>query len=154
MKRLFAGLTAAAIACAGGAATAQDAPFAREIKARQGIMVYRAMQLGVLGGMAKGEIEYNAEAAQRAADNLLAASVLDTSMLWPKGSGHDANPASDVAPGLWDPASDIGGKAKAMADAATAMQAAAGQGPDSLKTAMGPVGEACGACHKVSRVPD
>jgi len=154
MNRLFAGLTVAAIACTAGAVSAQDAPFAREISARQGIMTYRAIQLGALGAMAKGEVEYNTEAAQSAADNLLAISVLDTSMLWPQGSGHDANPDSDVAPSLWDPASDIGGKAKALAEAATAMQAAAGQGLDSLRSAMGPVGEACGGCHKVARVPD
>ncbi|OYX45497.1 MAG: hypothetical protein B7Z02_00625 [Rhodobacterales bacterium 32-67-9] len=152
MKTFFAGLTIASLAVA-GVATAQDAPFAREIKARQGIMVYRAMQLGVLGGMAKGEVEYNAEAAQKAADNLVTAVSIDASMLWPKGSDNSANPASTALAAMWEDGSGIGDKAKALNDAAAAMQAAAGTGLDGLKTAMGPVGEACGACHKAFRVP-
>ncbi len=152
MKIFLAGLTAATLALA-GAATAQDAPFAREIKARQGIMEYRAIQLGVLGGMAKGEIEYNAEAAQKAADNLMTAVTIDASMLWPKGSDNSANPASTALAKIWEEGSGIGDKGKAMGEAAAAMQAAAGTGLDALKTAMGPVGEACGGCHKAFRVP-
>lgn len=152
MKKLIAGLTVATIAFA-SVATAQDAPFAREIKARQGIMTYRAIQLGVLGGMAKGEIEYDAEAAQRAADNLMVAVSIDASMLWPQGSDNSANPASTALAKIWEDGSGIGDKAKAISEAATAMQAAAGTGLDALKTAMGPVGEACGGCHKAFRVP-
>ncbi|MBC7143261.1 MAG: cytochrome c [Rhodobacteraceae bacterium] len=152
MKKFLAGLTVAAIALA-GAATAQDAPFAREIKARQGIMVYRSIQLGVLGGMAKGEIEYDAEAAQKAADNLAAAVMIDASMLWPMGSDNSANPASTALAKMWEDGAGIGDKARAMNEAATAMQAAAGTGLDGLKTAMGPLGEACSGCHKAFRVP-
>ncbi len=152
MKKFLAGLTVAAIALA-GAATAQDAPFAREIKARQGIMVYRSIQLGVLGGMAKGEIEYDAEAAQKAADNLAAAVTIDASMLWPMGSDNSANPASTALAKMWEDGAGIGDKARAMNEAATAMQAAAGTGLDGLKTAMGPLGEACSGCHKAFRVP-
>lgn len=152
MKKFLAGLTVATIALA-GAATAQDAPFAREIKARQGIMTYRAIQLGVLGGMAKGEIAYDAEAAQKAADNLMAAVTIDASMLWPMGSDNSANPASTALAKIWQEGSGIGDKGKAMGEAATAMQAAAGTGLDGLKMAMGPVGEACGGCHKAFRVP-
>ncbi|WP_347309756.1 c-type cytochrome [Defluviimonas sp. SAOS-178_SWC] len=151
MKTFLAGLTAATIALA-GAATAQDTPFASQIKARQGIMEYRALQLGVLGGMAKGEVEYNAEAAQKAADNLMATVTLDASMLWPKGSDNSANPATAALPKIWEEGSDIGEKAKALGEAATAMKAAAGTGLDGLKSAMGPVGGACGGCHKAFRL--
>ncbi len=149
MKRLFVGLSAVAFA---GAVLAQDAPpFAGEIKARQGIMEYRALQLGVLGGMAKGEVEYNAEAEQKAADNLVAVAILDESMLWPQGSDNAANPASNALPAIWAEGSTVGDKDKALVEAATAMQAAAGTDLDSLKAAMGPVGEACGGCHKTYR---
>ena len=152
MTRKLLGLTAAAIACAcAGAVLAQDAPFAQQIKARQGLMEYRALQLGVLGGMAKGEVDYNAEAAQKAADNLLAMSTVDESMLWPSGSDNAANPASGALAKIWEDGSDVGDRHKALVDAATAMQAAAGKDLDSLKLAMGPVGEACGGCHKAFR---
>lgn len=153
MKTLFAGMTVAAVLCAAAATAQERGPFAMQIDARQGIMAYRALQLGVLGGMAKGEVEYNAEAAQKAADNLLAAATIDASMLWPKGSDHDADPSSEALAAIWAEGSDIGAKATAMSEAAVAMQAAAGKDLESLKTAMGTVGAACSGCHKAFRLP-
>lgn len=153
MPRLLIAAATATLAFS-GLATAQEAPFKMEIAARQGIMAYRAIQMGTLGGMAKGEIPYDAAAAQKAADNLLAVVSLDASMLWPPGSDRDANPASAALPALWAEGSGIGDKAKALADAATAMQVAAGTGLDALKAAIGPVGGACSACHKAFRAPD
>ncbi len=152
MKKILAGLTLATVAFT-GMAIAQDAPFAREIKARQGIMMYRAINLGVLGAMAKGEAEYDAAAAQKAADNLMASITLDASMLWPQGSDNSANPASTALAAMWEEGSGIGDKAKAMADAAAAMQAAAGVDLASLQGAMKGVGDGCGGCHKAFRVP-
>lgn len=153
MSRLLIAAAAASMAFT-GLATAQDAPFKMEIAARQGIMAYRAIQMGTLGGMAKGGIPYDAVAAQKAADNLLTSVTLDASMLWPPGSDNAANPDSTALAAIWAEGSTIGDKAKAMADAATAMQAAAGTGLDPLKAAIGPVGGACGDCHKAFRVPD
>ena len=152
MKKILVGLSLAAIAVA-GAVSAQDAPFQREIEARQGIMIYRALNLGVLGAMAKGEAEYDAAAAQKAADNLLASVTLDQSMLWPQGSDNSVNPDSTALAKIWEADSDMGEMGKAMFEAATAMQAAASFDLDSLKAAMGPVGKACGDCHKAYRVP-
>ena len=44
--------------------------FRRPVKARQGQFRILAINLGILGGMAKGETEYDAEAAQAAADTI------------------------------------------------------------------------------------
>ncbi|PPB81257.1 cytochrome c556 [Albidovulum inexpectatum] len=154
MKKLFAGLTLAAMVM-GGAGLAQDKPpFAMEIKARQGIMAYRALNLGRLGAMAKGEAEYNAEAAQAAADALAASAQLDESLLWPEGSDHSANPATTADAKLWDIETDYDGKHTEFVNAALAMQQAAGQGLDQLKAAMGPLGASCGSCHKATRIPN
>ena len=104
MRTILSGLAFVATASAltlSGAAQAQDAPFAGQIKARQGIMMYRAIQLGTLGAMAKGEVDYDAAAAQKAADNLLSAVTIDTSMLWPAGSDSAADPTSTALPDLW-----------------------------------------------------
>lgn len=152
MLRLLAAAAAASLTLA-GAVSAQDGPFAMEIKARQGIMAYRAVQLGTLGAMAKGEVPYEAAAAQKAADNLMAALTIDASMLFPPGSDNAANPASRTLAALWAEGSGIGDKAKAMGDAATALQAAAGTGLDAMTAALDPVGAACTACHKAFRVP-
>lgn len=150
MKTFLLTITAATTLIT-GAAVAQDAPFAREIKVRQGIMGYRTMNLAILGAMAKGEVEYNAEAAQKAADNLLAASTLDMSMLWPEGSDDFANTDTRALAKIWEAGSDVGDKAQALVDAATAMQSAAGVDLAGLQGAMKGVGDACTGCHEAYR---
>ncbi len=152
MKKVLAGLAFATIAFT-GSVSAQDAPFAKEIKARQGLMVYRALNVGVLGAMAKEEVEYNAEAAQKAADAIVASGQLDVSMLYLPGSSNAENPDSTVKPELFTEDVGIGAKAADFTAAAEAMQAAAGTGLDALKAAMGPLGKSCSGCHEVARIP-
>lgn len=146
-------LTGAIVAAlvAGSAVLAQDAPFGMEIKARQGLMNYMALNIGVLAGMAKGEAEYNAEAAKQAADAIASVATIDMSKIWPKGSDKGANPATNALPAIWDEGSAIGDKLQALRDGAAAMQAAAGTDVDSLKAAMGGLGGACAGCHKAFR---
>ncbi|MEZ5779638.1 MAG: cytochrome c [Paracoccaceae bacterium] len=153
MKTIIAGIAAATFALTGIAIAQEDGPFKMEIKARQGIMNYRALNLGVLGAMAKGEAEYDAAAAQKAADNIAASAKLDVSMLWPEGSDNSANPMSTADAKGWTAEAGVGEKEEAFVTAAMAMQAAAGNGLDAVKEAMGPLGESCGGCHKVSRIP-
>lgn len=153
MKFLSA-VAALAAVCVSTTALAEDeGPFAMQIEARQGIMVYRAINIGTLAGMAKGETPYDAAAAKVAADALLASAKLDTSMLWPAGSDNSANPESTAAAAMWAEGSDIGAKAGAFSAAAEAMAAAAGTDLAALQAAMGPLGGACGDCHKAFRVP-
>jgi cytochrome c556 len=153
MKSWFMGLTVVALGLGGVALAADDAPFSKEIKARQGIMVYRALNIGVLAGMAKGDVEYDGGAAQKAADNLVMSGAIDTSMLWPKGSDNSANPASTASPDAWSETSDVMAKNEAFVVAAKAMQEAASGGLDAVKAALDPLGGSCGGCHKTNRIP-
>lgn len=137
-----------------GAALAEDGPFAGQIKARQGVMHYYAINLGTLGAMAKGEAPYDAAAAKVAADALAAGANLDTSMLWPKGSDKDAHPGTAALPALWAEGADLGGKITHLREAAAAMQTAAPAGLEQLQGAMKGIGEACSACHKEFRAQE
>lgn len=150
MKKLLLGLTAMTIALA-GAAFGEDAPFTKEIKARQGLMEINALNIGVLAGMAKGDTPYDATAAQAAADAMVGVYKLDLPMLWPAGSDNAANPATNALPAIWADGSDIGAKVEGWEKATTAMQAAAGKDLASLQGAMDGLGGACGACHKAFR---
>jgi len=141
----------AALAMTAAPAFSADAPFAQQIKARQGLMEINALNIGVLAGMAKGEQPYDAATAQAAADALVGVYKLDLPMLWPKGSDNTANPATNALPAIWADGSDIGEKAEAWEKATLAMQAAAGKDLDSLKGAMEGLGGACGSCHKAFR---
>lgn len=122
------------------------------VKARQSQMQLYAFNLGLLGGMAKGAIEYNAEAAAGAASNLAGLSRMDQSRMWPKGSDNGAlGDATAALPAIWQDGSTIGDKGKALAEAAGALQLVAADGLVPLQGAMGAVGGACGACHKAYR---
>lgn len=123
------------------------------VKARQSQMTLYSFNLGLLGGMAKGDIEYDADAATGAARNLAALAQLDQSRLWPKGSDNAALGADVTAalPAIWEAGSTVGEKSMALATAAIAMEQAAGGGLDSLRGAMGPLGKTCGSCHETYR---
>ena len=125
----------------------------QSVKARQHVMSLQAYYLGQLGTMAKGDVEYDATAAQGAADSLVAITQLDHSTLWPPGTDSESDPNTRALPNLWTDYPDIIEKADALTQAVAAMQTAAGTDLDSLRAAMGPVGAACGACHKAYQKP-
>lgn len=121
------------------------------VKARQGQMQLYAHNLGVLGAMAKGDVAYDAAAAQAAADNLVAVSGLNAMTMWPQGSDNESIEGSRAKAEIWSNFPDVAAKGAALSEAAVAMAAGAGTDLASLQAAMGPLGGACGACHKAYR---
>lgn len=138
----------------GFAASHSQGEFAREIKARQAQMTLYAFNLGILGAMAKGEVEYNAEAAGLAASNLAAANSVWMPTAWAEGSDNASAQGTRALPAIWASGSDIGAKAQALRDAVAVMKTAAGTDLEALRGAIGPVGAACGACHKSYRAEE
>lgn len=155
-RTLIAGLIVAGIAstAAIGGSHADKATLAA-VKARQAQMQLYAFNLGLLGGMAKGEIAYDAAAASAAAANLAALTSLDQSRLWPQGSDNAAlgDDVTEALPAIWESGSQVMTKGMTLTEAAAAMQGAAGNGLESLQGSIGGVGKACGACHEDYRKP-
>jgi len=125
------------------------------VGARQAQMSLYGFNIGLLGGMAQGKIDYDADAAAKAASNLAALTALDQSRMWPQGSDNVAlgADATRAKPELWANFPDVAAKGMAVNAAAVAMAEAAGGGLDSLRGAIGPLGQACSACHKAYRAP-
>ena len=149
----FVKFTAAALGLTmlSGAAFA-DGHIDAAIKARQSQMQLYAFNLGTLGAMAKGQMDYDAAKASGAANNLVALSMMDQSLMWPQGS--DSGSANSRAKAeIWANFPDVMAKGKAFADAAATMQTAAGTDLDALRGAMGALGASCGGCHKPYRAP-
>lgn len=125
------------------------------VKARKSHMQLYAHNLGILGAMAKGEVEYDASAASAAAGNLAALSTLDQRTYWAPGtSTAELGEETRALPAIWEEgskAAEIGGQ---LAEAAAALAAVAGDGQAALGPAMGGVGGACGACHKAYQQPN
>ena len=138
----------------GAPAIAQDAKaIEAAVKARKAQMTLYAFNLGLLGGMAKGKIDYDAEKAQAAASGIAAVASLDASRMWLPGTDNTAIENTRALPAIWADGSDVGVKAQEFSAAVAAMDAAAGQGLEALQGAMGGLGGACGSCHKAYRAP-
>lgn len=128
---------------------AADGPYDKAIKARQALMQLYSYHIGTLGDMAKGKMDYDADLATEAADNLLAVNRLGQSTLWPQGSDNSdpENAETRALPAIWETYPKIADKGKALNEALVAMAAEAGNGLDALKGSIGDVGESCKGCH-------
>ncbi|WP_417741357.1 c-type cytochrome [Salipiger sp.] len=150
MTRLLTAATALSLGLA-GAAMAQD--HSDQMKARQGQFRILAINLGTLGDMAQGKTEYDAEAAQAAADTLVAVSMIHQPPLWPEGSSTAEMDGTRAKPEIWTDWEGFASKWAGLGEAAGAMQTAAGEGLDAIRPAMGELGGACKACHDSYRAP-
>ena len=156
MKRLVTFVAGAAL-LAGSAAVAQSISgkaAEQAVEARQATMELYAFNIGLLGAMAKGEMEYDAGMAGAAASNLAKLASTDQSRFWVPGTEKGAAEDSHLLPEAFAEGSTLVQKASALTEATAALDGAAGGGLDSLRGAMGPVGEACGSCHKAYREKD
>ena len=129
-------------------------PHAAAIKARQSLMTLYAFNLGVLGAMAKGDVDYSADAASAAASNLAALTSMNMAAAWPAGSDSFSVEGTRAKPDIWENFPDVASHAGALAAAAAAAAETAGNSLEALQAAMGPLGGACGACHRAYREPE
>ena len=119
------------------------------IETRQHLMEDTRDAAKVVGGMLKGKVDFDAEAAM-AALKTWKKTATEAGDLFPKGSetGHDTEAKSTI----W---SDRAGFEEKMADFNTAVDAAIAAKPDSLealKPVAGPIFNACKGCHDGYRV--
>jgi cytochrome c556 len=152
MKKIITAATIASV-LVGSAVLAQGDGTA-QVKARQGQMRIIALNLGILGGMAQGKTEYDAGAAQTAADSLVGVSMIHQPTLWTEGTSNEDIDGTKALPVIWEDNDDFMTKWDAFATAAVAMQAAAGSGADAIGPAMGALGGTCKACHQKFQEPD
>ncbi|WP_158963775.1 c-type cytochrome [Chachezhania sediminis] len=121
--------------------------------ARHGEMSLMAHALGILGGMAKGQVEYEKIKAEAAAETLYVVSSIDQHLLWPEGSEAGALDGSRAKAEIWTNMDDFTAKWNSLHTATEAMKTAAGESQQAIGAAMGAVGGACSACHKAYRTP-
>ncbi|WP_368343708.1 cytochrome c [Pelagovum sp. HNIBRBA483] len=145
---------ALALAAPAGVAVAEshiDPAIQGAITARQSHMRLYAHNLGIVGAMAQGNAEYDAERASAAASNILALSQLMQGSYWAPGSDNASVEGTRALPAIWANIPDVIEKAEALTAAAEGLAANAGTDLASLQSALGAVGGACGACHRAYR---
>lgn len=149
--KIFVTALVVAATMTGGSAMAQE--HKNQIKARQGQFWTLAINLGVLGSMAKGEVEYSAEAAQAAADSIKGVSMVNMATLFPEGSDNMMVDGTRAQPTIWEQNDDFLAKWAALGEAATNASANAGNGQEALGPILGALGGTCKACHEAHRAP-
>lgn len=150
MKRTFAALAATAVLMS----TPAFAEVPQEVKARQGQFNIMALNLGILGGMARGTVDYDADAAQAAADSLVAVASLAQAPMWTAGTDAMSIDGTRAQPAIWENLDDVLAKWAAFGDAAGKMAEAAGTGREALGPNLGALGGTCKACHDAYRAPE
>lgn len=145
----FAGLTFLVTATAG------DDPLEDAIKARRGFMQIVEFNVGPLYGMAKGKIEYDAEAAATYANNLKAAAMMNNGAMWPEGSANEFySGVTRALPSIWTTYPKVAEANQAWKDATNDLAEVAGNGLDALRSKLGAVGDSCKGCHDDFRAED
>lgn len=151
MKRFSPGIVAAIVAIGGVALAHAAEEMEPTVQARHGHMNILALNVGVLGGMARGQAEYDADAAQAAANNILAIAQIDQRNYWAEGTEAGASTGSRALPAIWENMDDFMAKNDDLIFAAEAMADAAGTDLASLQAAMGNLGGSCSGCHREYR---
>ena len=154
-KFIVTAITATALTATGLSVAIADGhkkkgPFHNEIEARQALMQMYKFNIGILGAMAKGKMDYNAEKATRAAGNLKMAAAIDQSDMWPKGSdltNKEVTTKTTAKMEAWTTMPKVVDAHKVFADASAKLADAAGSGLDGLRGAIGGVGKSCKGCH-------
>ncbi len=147
-------LIALALVAAPAAAAAQDGDVPAAVEARHGLMKNYSFNLSTLGDMAKGEIEYDAEAAQAAADRLVVLSDLTQSGYWPEGTSSEEVEQSRALPAIWEDMEGFESGFDEVHEAALSMQGVAGDGQEAVAGQMRELGQSCGGCHDDYRMSD
>lgn len=124
-----------------GTAYAQDVMATDpDVIARKDLMKSIGGAAKALGGMAKGEVAYDAAAAEAAKQTLIAAAA----DIGPKFTNNNADPASTALPVVWEKWDDFLAKGKALGDAAAALDVASAE---SIGAGMAGIGGSCKGCH-------
>ncbi len=137
--------TAATALCLGWAAVAvaQDNPVAK----REQMMKQVGGAMGALGGIAKGEKPYDAEAV-KAALTTISADMKAFPDQFPAGS--EANSAA--APAIWENMDDFKAKSLKLAGDADTLLASMPADQAGVQEAIKTLGANCGTCHQTYRL--
>ena len=152
-------LTKSAIVAAVGLGVITSASFAashssvtnKAVAARHAQMQMIAYHTGILGAVAKGEMEFNADMVNAAATNLRDLAKLNGATMWLPGTEQGAVEGSRAKAEIWTNFPDVIAKITDLANAADAVIGAADAA--AVGAGMGAIGGSCKACHEAYRGP-
>lgn len=124
------------------------------LAARQGYMKLIGLNMGVLSGMARGNIDYDEEVAATAAGNLEALTHYAAPTLFVEGTSSADLSDSGALPAIWENPEDFGTKFAALGQAVAGSSDAVRGGVANVGPALQTIGGACKECHDTYRKPN
>lgn len=117
------------------------------LEAREGFMKMLSINMGVLSGMAKGDIAYDEAAASAAGANIETLSKYTLPALFIPGTSPDDGVETEALPAIWANPEDFATKFAGLQEAAAGAGAAVAGGQESIGPVVQKLGGACKACH-------
>ncbi|KIN60959.1 Cytochrome c-554 [Sulfitobacter noctilucae] len=149
LKPILTGILAATI---GTALFAEShAKLDPAVAARHHQMQMIGYHTGILGAIAKGEMDYDAAMVSAAAQNLASLATMERATLWIEGTEQGTTAGSRAKAEIWSDPNGFAQSFQALADAATALTDASDAA--AVGAGMGDLGGACKACHEKYRGP-
>jgi cytochrome c556 len=151
MQKTFTSVTVGAVLC-GVIATASFAQGENKaVAARHAQMQMIGYHTGLLGGVAKGEMAYDAAMVDAAASNIASLAAIERATMWIEGTEQGVADDSRAKTEIWSDAEGFDAAFEKLETAATAMVGAADAA--AVGAGMGDLGGACKACHEEYRGP-
>lgn len=125
----------------GTAAFAHDGVKNEAVKARMALMGQIKDAMGVIGGMAKGSVPFDADKAEAARAALEEAAEQIPAAF----EANETDPKSEALPAIWESWSSFTSNSEDMSMAAGVMDVTS---LDTLRAGIGNVGASCKGCHK------
>lgn len=115
------------------------------VQKRMGVMKEIKGAMGVLGGMAKGAVAFDATAANAAQTTLIEQSGMVAAVF----EANETDPKSEALPSIWENWDTFVEMADDLTFAAEGLDATS---LDGIRGGLGNIGASCGACHKKFRM--
>lgn len=146
---------AAAIALAPAAAAfADDTPEQIALEARQGFFQMLGANMGILAGIAKGDIAYDEAQAVRAATNINVLSQYGIDMHFIEGTSNaELGAETRALPVIWTDRAGFDEKFAGLQKATEGIPQAVAGGQGNVGPVVQALGAACKACHDTFRAP-
>jgi len=114
---------------------------------RQSIFSLLGNNMGPLGGMARGKIEFDAKKVEKHATRINQLSLMIGDYLNTDTSGHKVN--TEALDNIWQKKDEFATRIKDLTKASATLQQLAMKGDDeqAMKKAISGVGRSCGGCH-------
>jgi len=142
MKKIIS--TTAAFVMIGAAIHAQSVENPA-VQKRMDVMKEIKGAMGVLGGMAKGAVAFDATAANAAQTTLIEQSGMVAAVF----EANETDPKSEALPSIWENWDTFVEMADDLTFAAEGLDATS---LDGIRGGLGNIGASCGACHKKFRM--